>query len=139
MFALDGVLGALNVPELEVAKLRSLLEGYADDLGTDDLVRPVPGSTFGGSSAGGNLGHHTQLAQQVLAGALKDMVTGLRGQSESLREFTYDVGLRDEETTADMTALATATACISAPSAADSACALPPSATSQGSQGGGED
>ena len=120
-----GVLAALNVPELEIAKLRSLLEGYADDLDTGDLVRPTPQKNFGGSWAGSNLAHHTSLAQETLASALKDMVLGLRGQSRSLRDFTFDMQQRDEETTADLTALTTATECVAVPNAADSSCSIP--------------
>lgn len=127
MYALD-LLEDLGLPEDLIEDVRGMLGRNADDLETNN-VKPI-GDVFGGSHAGGLLGHHSSVAQQHVARAVLQMAAGLRGYRDNLAGFVDDVGDTDVANATALNSIATATACVAAPSfQANSACTLPASTT----------
>ncbi|WP_395656940.1 hypothetical protein [Nocardioides sp.] len=123
MYALD-MLGELGLPEDLIDDVRGMLGKRADDL-EDNNVGPI-GAVFGGSDAGGQLSHHSGVAQQKVSHAVLQMAAGLRGYRENLAGFVDDLGETDASSATALSNLATSTACVAAPSfETNSACTLP--------------
>lgn len=89
-----GVLRDLKVDEETIAEIRKIL-----DMGLESMNSPfpaVPASVFGGSGAGSELGHHTDLAHQKVLEAMVNMATGLEGYRESVDTFVREARGADE-------------------------------------------
>lgn len=126
MFSVASFLEELNLPELEIRMIMSMLDEYADELHSGN-VRPVDAGIFGASQTGGQLGYHADTARRHVAEAVLDMVAGLRGYRDNLGRFAEDVVVQDEDAGARLTAkLPQVEACTSTPDfATPSACELP--------------
>jgi hypothetical protein len=95
------VLTTLGLPEALVNSCREILEEHAANIHASEP--PTLGSVFGGSGQGATLEHHTSVAHQHVAEALKQMVEGLRGYATNLDEFTKDLQERDLQAAAALT------------------------------------
>jgi hypothetical protein len=127
MYPMD-MLGELGLPEDLIEDVRGMLGRNADDLETHN-VKPI-GAVFGGSDAGGLLGHHSSVAQQHVAKAVLQMAAGLRGYRENLADFATDLDDTDASSATALNNLATSTSCVAAPSfATNDTCTLPTTAT----------
>jgi hypothetical protein len=125
------MLGVLGLPEDLIEEVRTMLAGSAQDLETGN-VKPISQGVFGGSDAGGLLGHHSSVAQQRVAQAVLQMAAGLRGYRDNLAGFVDDLGDTDASSAVALSSLATSTSCVAAPSfGSTSSCTLP-TATTEG-------
>jgi hypothetical protein len=125
MYALD-MLGELGLPEDLIEDVRGMLGRNAEDLESNN-VGPI-GAVFGGSDAGGQLSHHSSVAQQHVAKAVLQMAAGLRGYRDNLAGFVDDLGDTDVSNATALNGLATSTACVAAPSFhTNNACPAPTS------------
>jgi hypothetical protein len=126
MYAVD-MLGELGLPEDLIEDVRGMLGRNAEDLESNN-VGPI-GDVFGGSDAGGQLTHHSSVAQQHVAKAVLQMAAGLRGYRENLAGFADDVSDTDVSNATALNNIAASTACVAAPSfETNDACTLPVSA-----------
>lgn len=96
------VLTILGLPDALVKSCREMLEENAVSI-HDGKPSNVASAVFGGSSQGQLLEHHTSVAHQHVADALRDMVAGLRGYAENLDGFATALTETDEQAAADLT------------------------------------
>lgn len=126
MGAVD-MLGVLGLPEDLIEDVRSMLAGSAHDLEAGN-VQPISPGVFGGSEAGGMLGHHSSVAQQHVADAVRQMAAGLRGYRDNLAGFVDGLADTDASSATTLNGLATSAACVAAPDfRTTSACTVPTS------------
>lgn len=99
------LLTELHVEEQTIIDIVKILNESADSLaaGRPAAVNPV---AFGGSSPGASLGHHVQVAHEHVVESMANMVKGLRGFEQNVRQFNSDVIFADEES-GDRTKVAT--------------------------------
>jgi hypothetical protein len=123
------MLDVLGLPEDLIERVRTMLAGSADDL-ESGKPKPISTSLFGGSEAGGQLGHHSSVAQQHVADAVNQMAAGLRGYRDNLSGFVDDMGDTDVSNAVALNTIAQSTACVAAPSfETNNSCTLPTTTT----------
>jgi hypothetical protein len=107
--AVDAIdaLGEFLVAQEEFQKLRQLLTESIEDLESQPLVR-TPAGSFGESYSGGNLGHHTEIAERHVSGAIDDLIAGLTAYSEAVAYAERTAVDTDDDVAARLRALAAA-------------------------------
>ncbi|MDO9496933.1 MAG: hypothetical protein Q7J48_14605 [Nocardioides sp.] len=127
--AVTGVLQEINVDEQTIQSIVDVLE-----TGMEVLEMPLPPldqSVFGGSQTGGELGRHTDIAQQHVIKAMTDMLAGLEHYRTGVQRYAAEAFEVDGNITAAATRLQTeldaAAPCVSRPDVRDNpVCAVPP-------------
>jgi hypothetical protein len=85
--AAAGLLADLAVSAQTIADIKEILSRNIEDLEAKPLDRTSQ-SAFGQSYWGGQLGHHTSIAERHVVEAINELVTGLDGYRESV-EWAY--------------------------------------------------
>ena len=83
MAAVTGLLTELAVSAETIAGIKEILSRNIEDLEAKPMDRTAQ-STFGESYWGGQLGHHTTIAERHVVEAIQDLVTGLSGYRDSV-------------------------------------------------------
>ncbi|MBA2956112.1 hypothetical protein GON03_17360 [Nocardioides sp. MAH-18] len=99
---LDTFLGAIGVDAGVVAKIRSNLDAFADDIGGAKL--PQAGG-FGGSSAGHRMTTETNAAQEFIVSAMQDLADGLRDFGINLELWQEDMAYTDDDAAVQIQAI----------------------------------
>lgn len=81
--AMTGLLTELAVSAATIAEIKEILSRNIEDLEAKPLDRTAE-SSFGQSYWGGQLGHHTSVAERHVVEAINDLVTGLSGYRDSV-------------------------------------------------------
>ena len=102
MLPLD-ILTTLELPEKLVNDCRAMLEQQSSGL-LAVSPRDVRGGAFGPSDTGSELGHHATIANSHVVDALNQMAVGLQGYSENLGDFARDLGGKDSNAPAVLSA-----------------------------------
>ncbi len=85
--AATNLLTELAVDAQTIADIKEMLNRNIEVLEKKPMDR-TPESTFGQSYWGGQLGHHTSIAERHVVEAINDLVTGLNGYRDSV-EWTW--------------------------------------------------
>jgi len=99
---LDTFLGSIGVEESVVAKIRSSLDGLADDI---EGLRLGEAGGFGGSAAGERMRSETAQASEFITAAMQDMAKVLREFGINLELWQDDMSFTDDDAGARITAL----------------------------------
>lgn len=86
--AATGLLADLAVSAQTIADIKEILARNIEDLEAKPLDRTSQ-SAFGQSYWGGQLGHHTSIAERHVVEAINDLVVGLDGYRASV-EWAYE-------------------------------------------------
>lgn len=81
--AATGLLTELALSAQTIADIKDILDRNIEDLEAQPMDRTAE-STFGQSYWGGQLGHHTSVAERHVVEAIQDLVAGLNGYRESV-------------------------------------------------------
>lgn len=127
--AVTGVLQEINVDESTINAIVEVLEHGMNIL--DMPPPPLDQSVFGGSPAGGELGHHTDIAHQHVIQAMTDMLTGLEHYRTGVKRYAAETLEVDADVTDAASRLRAeldaAAACVSQPDMRDNpVCVAPP-------------
>jgi hypothetical protein len=126
-------LGEYAVAQAEFQQLRQLLTESIEDLEARPMSR-TPSAAFGESYWGGNLGHHTGIAERHVAEAIDDLVTGLTEYREAVDYAERTAVDTDDDVAARLRALAAAPIVVDGSTIADgSSCVDQPDLTTNDS------
>lgn len=91
---LDTFLGAIGVEESMIKKIRSSLDGFADEVGS---VRLGKAGGFGGSEAGNRMRTETAKASEHLTAGMQELADVLREFGINLELWQDDMSYTDDD------------------------------------------
>ena len=99
--AVDAIdaLGDYYVSQAEMENLRTLLQGMIGQLEERDMQR-TGAASFGQSTGGGYMGHHTSVAEKHVAAAIQDIAKGLNDYLDAVNH-TERLAIGTDDNNAD--------------------------------------
>jgi hypothetical protein len=120
-----GILNELQIRKEDVERIAKMLTSFSETV-QEGVPAPIGLLSFGESSAGTQLGHHTSIANRHVREAMLEMVAGLNVYRDNVQAVAQDFFSVDDDIEATMNSITTATSCVAPTTFTDPEnCALP--------------